>query len=210
MGPMSSSEVSSSERDADAALLERHGDTLLAAAEESVAHGLRHGRPKAVDPRSYPAELRVPRATFVTLKRKGALRGCVGSCEPCQPLVKDVAQNAFAAAFRDSRFKPLSDDEAADLDLSISLLSPAEPVPAASEAELLARLRPGRDGVILGVGDRRAVYLPEVWEMVSGPEEFLASLKLKAGLPRDYWSKDLRAFRFTTRAIARSSSPVGF
>lgn len=190
--------------DPDAALLARHGATLLSVALDSVRHGIGRNRPPPVDEGEYARDLLAARATFVTITKSGNLRGCVGTCLAEQPLVKDVAANAFAAAFRDSRFAPVSRKEIGALDISISLLSQPRSVAAKSEADLLARLRPGIDGLIIGEGRRRAVFLPEVWESLASPREFLAHLKLKAGLARDYWSAGMRVERFTTRSISLS------
>jgi AmmeMemoRadiSam system protein A len=192
----------------DAALLTRHGGTLLSVALASVEHGIGRNRPPPVDEGEYAADLLTARATFVTIRKSGALRGCVGTCLADQPLVKDVAVNAFAAAFHDIRFAPVARKELAALDISISLLSRPRPVAVKSEADLLARLRPGIDGLIIGEGRRRAVFLPEVWESLASPREFLAQLKLKAGLARDYWSAGMRVERFTARSISLSERPA--
>lgn len=171
---------------------------LLALARQSIAHGLQTGRPLATDLDDYPAELCQVRATFVTLERRGQLRGCIGMLEALRPLAEDVAENAFAAAFRDRRFSPLTADELADLDLHISVLSPAAAISFASEADLISQLRPGIDGVILQEGGRRGTFLPSVWDDLPDPAEFLKHLKQKAGLPASYWSDTLQAYRYTT------------
>lgn len=171
---------------------------LLALARQSIAHGLQTGRPLAVNLDDYPAELRQVRATFVTLERYGQLRGCIGMLEALRPLAEDVAENAFAAAFRDRRFPPLAADELTGLDLHISVLSPAEAIGFASEADLISQLRPGIDGVILQEGGRRGTFLPSVWGDLPDPAEFLKHLKQKAGLPTSYWSDTLQAYRYTT------------
>jgi uncharacterized protein len=135
-------------------------------------------------------------ATFVTLKQGGGLRGCVGSLQAVRALRDDVRANAVAAAFRDPRFAPLEASEFATTSLEVSLLSPEERIAAASERELLAQLRPGVDGVILEYGRHRATLLPQVWQHVSDPRDFLAALKLKAGLPEDFWSEEMLVGRY--------------
>lgn len=192
----------------DSALLARHGAALLAIARAAVEHGIGRGQVPAVDPGRHHADLRTARATFVTLKLAGRLRGCVGSYRAQAPLVEDVAANAYAAAFEDNRFAPLGRDELGDLDISISLLSRPERIAAASEADLLSRLRPGVDGLIIGQGRRRAVFLPEVWDMLQNPREFLAHLKAKAGFDEDYWSETMRVERFTTCSVGKSEEPA--
>ncbi|MGZ0078945.1 AmmeMemoRadiSam system protein A [Methylomonas sp. YC3] len=179
-------------------LTETSQNRLLALARQSIAHGLQTGRPLPVDLDAYPEELREIRATFVTLERRGQLRGCIGMLEAVRPLAEDVAENAFAAAFRDRRFPPLAAGEVADLDLHISVLSPAVALTFLSEADLIAQLRPGIDGIILQESARRGTFLPSVWEDLPNPTEFLQHLKQKAGLPAAYWSDKIQAYRYTT------------
>jgi len=174
---------------------------LLELARASIRAGLEgdEARVRAAD---YPAALQAPRASFVTLNVAAQLRGCIGTLEAHQPLVLDVAQNAFAAAFRDPRFPALGRDEFARIEIHISVLSVPEPVPVASEADLLARLRPGVDGLIIEEGYRRGTFLPAVWESLPEPSEFLRHLKRKAGLPADYWSAGIRIRRYTVESIS--------
>jgi AmmeMemoRadiSam system protein A len=154
-----------------------------------------------VDLDRFSPRLREPGACFVTLRRSGSLRGCVGSLEATRPLVEDVAQNAFASALRDSRFQPLAEEEQADLDVHLSILTPPEPLPCRSEAELLSKLRPGIDGLILRDGPCRATFLPSVWESLAEPKRFLAALKRKAGLGEDHWSDGIRFQRYRTESV---------
>ncbi|MFO7640110.1 MAG: AmmeMemoRadiSam system protein A [Candidatus Competibacteraceae bacterium] len=171
--------------------------TLLDLARSSIQYGLRHHCVLEVNPDAYPATLRPPRATFVTLEIGGQLRGCIGALAAYQPLVQDVAAHAYAAAFEDPRFPALREDEFPKLDLHISVLSPPEPLRFSSEEELLAQLRPGVDGLIIHFQTYRATFLPAVWEHLPDPHVFLSQLKLKAGLPLDFWSPELRAERYT-------------
>ncbi len=183
-------------------LLDRHGDALLALAARSLRHLLTTGNPLAVDPASQAPELAVPGASFVTLRRKdGALRGCIGSARAWRSLIADIAGNAAASGCEDPRFAPLRPEELDGLWLSISVLTAPEPLPANSQAELLAKIRPGQDGLILSEGERLAVLLPQVWEALPAPVEFLAALKEKAGLARDHWSPSLRLQRFESVTI---------
>ena len=128
-------------------------------------------------------------ATFVTLTKSGArgpeLRGCIGSLQAAQPLAADVAQNALAAAFRDPRFPPLTREEWPQVRVEVSLLSAPKPMRFADEADLLAQIRQGDDGVILECDGRRATFLPQVWESIPDKRQFLAELARKAGLPGD-------------------------
>ncbi len=129
------------------------------------------------------------------------MRGCIGSLEARRPLVEDIAHNAHAAAFHDPRFPPLSPAELADLTIHIAILQPAEALAFHSEAELLAQLRPGIDGLILQDGAHRATFLPAVWEGLPEPRQFLNELKRKAGLRMDYWSDSIQAWRYTTESF---------
>jgi hypothetical protein len=171
--------------------------TLLEVARVSIQHGLDHGQALAVNLNEYPAILREQRATFVTLEIRGQLRGCIGALAAYQPLVQDVATHAYAAAFEDPRFPELRVNELPRLDLHISVLSPPERLSFGSEAELLAQLRPGVDGLILHFRHYRATFLPAVWEQLPDPYVFLTQLKQKAGLPLDFWSPELQAERYT-------------
>lgn len=138
-----------------------------------------------------------PGATFVTLTRRGELRGCIGSLIAERPLREDVESNARAAAFRDPRFAPLTRHEYTETRVEISLLSPLQPIASTSEAQLLELLRPGIDGVVLEYGSRRGTFLPQVWEQLPEPRRFLAQLKQKAGLPTGFWDESLVISRYT-------------
>ena len=170
-------------------------------ARESIRQGLLRGVPLRIEPERYPDPLRQHCASFVTLHRNGQLRGCIGVLDPQRPLVEDVAQNAFAAAFRDPRFEPLDPLECHDLTISISLLSDHEPLNCSSEAEFLMKLRPGVDGVVLEWSGGRGTFLPAVWQTLPDTGEFIRQLKVKAGLAPEQWPSDLQAKRYTTRMI---------
>jgi AmmeMemoRadiSam system protein A len=175
---------------------------LLDVAFESISHGLRHGVPTSLQPAQLPGALQQIRASFVTLKIADELRGCIGSLEAVRPLAEDVNSNAFAAAFRDPRFLPLTTAELHTLQISISVLSIPQPMRFASEAELVAQLRPGFDGLILEEGRCRGTFLPAVWESLPEPQAFLRHLKLKTGLHPDYWSQGLKAYSYYTEVIS--------
>ncbi len=184
------------------ALLDTHGDTLLRVAAASIIHGLDFERPLGVNMADYPEALRAEGATFVTLKRDSRLRGCIGSPSAYRPLIADVAENAFSAAFNDNRFPKLKRDELAGLSVSLSVLSPPSPLIFANEADLLAQLRPEIDGLMIQGGERRALFLPQVWESLPEPRQFLNQLKTKAGLDADYWNDDFKAWRFAAESVS--------
>ena len=136
--------------------------------------------------------LAAPGASFVTLLDRGELRGCVGSLEAEHSLENDVRQRALDAAFRDTRFAPVTAEEWPALSVDVSVLDAPRPLPVASEAEALQRLRPGIDGVLLEWRNHRATFLPQVWQQLPQPADFLAALRRKAGLATDFWAPDLR------------------
>jgi AmmeMemoRadiSam system protein A len=171
--------------------------SLRAVAREAIEFRLREGREPETDLSRYPPHLHEPRATFVTLRRHGKLRGCTGSLEATRPLVADVVHNACRSAFGDPRFPPLSEAELVGLAISVSLLSPLEPFPAQSEQRLLEALRPGVDGLVLSDGGACATFLPSVWENLPEPQAFLDALRRKAGLSPGHWSDTIRFERYT-------------
>jgi AmmeMemoRadiSam system protein A len=179
--------------------------TILALATGSIRAGLATGAGSAWDAAGdLPPLLREKGAAFVTLKRRGALRGCIGSAEAWRPLGEDILDNALKAAFRDPRFPPLVADEVAGLEVKVAVLSPPVPVAAADEAALLAALRPGRDGLIIEDDGKRALFLPSVWTELRDPRQFLLQLKRKAGMADDHWSPRFRARRFHTAEVGTS------
>lgn len=142
--------------------------------------------------------LRRPGASFVTLRRGGELRGCIGNLEAVRPLVDDVRSNARAAAFSDPRFPPVEAEELAGLTIEVSVLTPRVPIDFSSEEDLLSQLRPGVDGLMLVEGSHRGTFLPAVWRQLPEPVVFLRELKRKAGLDRDHWSGGMRVWRYST------------
>ncbi len=184
------------------AFSEAERELLLKLARKSIAFGARHGQLLKIDLVSLPATLQLPRASFVTLKQQSQLRGCIGSLIPRRPLAEDVLCNAFAAAFADPRFPPVALAEVETLSVHLSVLSPLEEIPCRSEQELLAQIRPGIDGLVLEEWYRRGTFLPSVWASLPAKEEFLTHLKIKAGFPPTYWSKALKAYRYTVESIA--------
>ncbi len=183
--------------DRDARLDRPTRQRLLKVARNAIDHAIDE-RSFAVDRAGWPSHCLAPAATFVTLSIDGRLRGCVGSLEAEEPLVHNVAGNAVRAALFDPRFTPLSRHEFAQTALSISVLTPATPVRFDSQEDLLSRIRPGVDGLILSCGERCGTFLPSVWESLRTPEAFVAGLKRKASLPEGYWSDEIRVQRFTT------------
>ncbi|MCL2483233.1 MAG: AmmeMemoRadiSam system protein A [Propionibacteriaceae bacterium] len=176
------------------------GPVLLRLARSAIAAGLRVTS-WADDVPLKEDWLRSPGATFVTLTLGGDLRGCIGSLVAHQALGEDVRSNAVSAAFRDPRFPPLSVDEFKQVDIEVSVLSDPEPMTFSGKENALANLRPGVDGVILSARGHRATFLPQVWEELPDPSQFIAHLMRKAGLPADYWAPDIRIDRYQVTAF---------
>jgi AmmeMemoRadiSam system protein A len=139
-----------------------------------------------------------PGCCFVTLHKDGKLRGCIGALAPHQPLLNDIAEHAYAAAYQDPRFPPVQPDEFAALDIEISILQPEQPIDFIDKADLLQQLRPHIDGLTIQAGSHQATFLPAVWKQLPTPEDFLLHLMAKAGISSSPWPSDLQAWRYTT------------
>ena len=160
---------------------------LLTQARLSIEAGV-HDRPlKPLELEDFPDKLRKPGVVFVTLTIEGNLRGCVGALEAYQPLVNDVREHALAAAFKDFRFPPVRPDELDNIVIEISRLTTPQPLAYMNSEDLLEKLRPGIDGIVLKDGMRRATFLPQVWEKLPSSEMFLDHLCHKMGAPADLW-----------------------
>ena len=136
-------------------------------------------------------------ACFITLMQQGQLRGCIGTLEARRPLLDDVKANAKAAAFKDTRFSPLTSDELNTTQIELSLLSPMHALNFTSEQDALSQLQPGVDGLLFEYGYQRSTFLPQVWEQLPDAKKFMAHLKHKADLPADFWSDDIKLSRYT-------------
>lgn len=176
------------------ASLIQKGELLLPVARGEISTAL--GRPEKTVDETQPW-LHEKAASFVTLTMHQKLRGCIGSLEAHRPLLMDVKANAFAAAFRDPRFTPLSLAELDATEIEISLLSPKQAMSFSREQDALAQLRPQVDGIVFEYGQYRSTFLPQVWEQLPDAETFMAHLKHKAGLSPRFWHDDIRLYRYT-------------
>lgn len=172
------------------------GGALLARLAAYVVGARLAGQVHTIAVPDEPA-LRADGASFVTLERQGALRGCVGTLEASRPLFEDVIRNAVRA-MSDPRMPPITAVEWAALDVKVSVLSGMEPVGAGSLERLICALRPGVDGLLLTDGHRRATFLPAVWQKLREPPAFVAALLAKGGWPAGQWPVDLEARRYTS------------
>jgi AmmeMemoRadiSam system protein A len=168
------------------------GEQLVQLAREVIAHEL--GGPPPVRPRG--AWFEAPSATFVTVTRHGQLHGCIGSIAPRRPLAEDVEGNAMAAAFMDPRSPRFQADWLPELGVEVTLLSPLAKLTFTSEADLLSQLVPFEDGLVLRYGYQRGTFLPQVWNNLPDPREFLEELKQKAGLTPGFWADGVEVDRF--------------
>lgn len=177
--------------------LSKEGQAQLLQIARSAIAGYFDSEPLDIDITQVPEELARKGASFVTLHdRKKALRGCVGTLEAHQSTIVDVAEHAIAAAIRDHRFSPLTKDELQHCSISISLLTPREPILVTCEQDLLNEMQPNIDGIILQDGYRQATFLPKVWEQLSEKKEFLSHLKSKAGFEEDEWPETMQCWRY--------------
>lgn len=190
------------------ALLDQHGAFLLQHAARSILVALKAAPGGNI---SVAHELLAKGAAFVTLQKNGKLRGCIGSIVAHQALIEDISQNAQKAAFHDPRFPGLTLDEinAGNIHIHISVLSPQTPMTFASEADLLAQIRPHRDGLVLQDKGQRGVFLPSVWEQLPDTKTFFNHLKRKAGLPESHWSDTVQVWRYVTEEVRSENLPVG-
>jgi MEMO1 family protein len=183
---------------------------LLDATKQALEYGVKNGRAPSVDyGPGVSKSLTAMRASFVSLKIAGRLRGCIGTVIAHQPLLPDVVANAYKAGFGDPRFGPLTMEELAELDIEISLLSFPRIMRFNDEADLVSQVRPDKDGLILQDQGRRGLFLPSVWEGIPKAEDFIGHLKRKAGFDTDHWSDDLRVFKYTTETFGETYSPPG-
>ncbi len=166
----------------------------------SIEHGAKNNSALSSNLVDWPRALQEPGSSFVTLHLQGELRGCVGGLYATRPLVHDISHHAYCAAFKDPRFAPLLPADIPDLSVHISVLSEPQTVRFTCAQELINLLYPGRDGLIVREGEKTATFLPEVWDTLPDPSDFLTQLKLKAGITSDWESRALTVERYTTES----------
>lgn len=181
---------------------------LLRIARDSIAEGLRSGRPLHIDTAGLTGSLGEPCGSFVTLTRRGLLRGCMGSLIGTAPLAADIAQIAYRSAFHDVRFRPLSAGELDDTLIDVSVLSQPEPLAADSREELFANVRPNVHGLIVEDRGYRGTLLPKVWAKIPDKDRFVTTLLDKAGLPPDHWSDTLHFYAYEAFEFAEADLPL--
>ncbi len=173
-----------------------HGRILPIIARDAISDAV--NAPRATDVFDGTASwLTEPGASYVTLMQDGELRGCIGTVQAHQSLLADIKRNAISVAMHDPRFLPLTRNELATVRIEVSLLSTPQPFDFSDEKDALAKIRPGIDGVVFEYGPYRSTFLPQVWGSLVQPQQFLAALKLKAGLPGDFWAEDVKLSSYT-------------
>ncbi len=179
---------------------------LIQLARQALVDSVCNGSLPRLNLEPLPAALKEPGATFVTLTRHGELRGCIGALEAYQPLAQDVREHAAAAALQDYRFPPVEPHELPELELEVSRLTHPQPLQYKNGEELLTLLRVGVDGVILRDGMRRATFLPQVWEKLPDPAQFLDHLCLKMGVQAQTWRyKKLEVYIYQVEEIRETA-----
>jgi AmmeMemoRadiSam system protein B/AmmeMemoRadiSam system protein A len=191
-------------------ILQQHGDILIRFAASTIFSQLLPSKTINAEFSELDSILYEPGASFITLNKKGQLRGCIGSIQARQPLIKDITENSCKAAFGDPRFLPLTilEIEAREIEISISILGPQTQIYFLNEIDLLDQLQPSVDGIVLKDGIQHgAVFLPSVWEQLPDPRQFMSQLKRKAGLPENHWSDTIQIWRYTTSSKSSSTLP---
>ncbi|MCX4189043.1 AmmeMemoRadiSam system protein A [Methylophaga sp. OBS3] len=180
-------------------LAEQHQLRDIAAA--AIEFGLQHDRPPQPDISHLPPALREVGACFVTIHKRGELRGCIGTLNPHRSLAEDVNNNGFSAGFNDYRFEPLTATEWVHCELHISVLEEPQPLFVKDQQDLLNKLTPNVDGVIFSIGDKQATFLPHTWQQLPNKQDFVTQLKRKAGLSEDEWPDNLRVQVYQTQSF---------
>ena len=191
---------------------ENHGNMLVALARHSISQKLALTKTVPMPDLSDIPDtlLNEKRGVFVTLHKKGQLRGCIGNIEPEKSVLEGVRENAVHAAFDDTRFAPLTKEEFDLIDIEVSLLTPPRKMRFSNAREMLDQITPFADGVIVEKNRNRATFLPQVWEQLPGPESFLGQLCLKAGCDTDAWQTgDLDLYTYQVQSFAEKTSPGG-
>ena len=173
----------------DQPLTDSERKTLLHLARQALEYAVHGKELPLLDPAGLTPALQEEGASFVTLTERGELRVCIGALQPYQPLAEDVREHAIAAALQDYRFPPVRPDELAKIEIEVSRLTVPQPLDYTAPADLLDKLHPAVDGVILRDGLHRATFLPQVWEKIPDKAGFLDQLCTKMGASHDLWRR---------------------
>ena len=174
----------------------QQGNIVLKIARAAIAQAV-HMQSESIGAEVNQPWLLQPGASFVTLLQHGQLRGCIGSLQPYLPLLEDIRRNAVSAALHDSRFLPLTKCEFSSVEIEVSILSDLNRIDFKDETDAIEQMRPKIDGIVLEYQSCRSTFLPQVWDSIPDPQQFLKNLKIKAQLPGDFWAEGIRLFRYT-------------
>lgn len=180
---------------------QQHKQNMLDIAWQALQYGLEQRRPLEVDTKQFDEILQCQQATFVTLEKNDQLRGCIGSLQAIEPLIINIAHNSYRAGFEDPRFSPITALELPLLSIHISILSQPTAMVVEDEQDLLTQLQPNIDGLILKEHGYQSTFLPSVWHSLPKAKDFVQQLKLKAGLPQNYWSDTICFYRYHSIVI---------
>ncbi len=183
---------------------EEEGNYLLSLAERAVDEYVREGR--VFIPEHLEHDIAKKKgASFVTLEKMGNLRGCIGSIIPHRELYIDIIENAIAAATKDPRFTPVTEDELKDINVKLSILSFPQKIYYSDYIDLLEKIEPFKDGLIIKYSSYQATFLPDVWEQIPDKDLFLSHLSYKAGLNPDFWKSGLlEVYRYRTKTFSKN------
>ncbi len=185
----------------DMRLTPKDWSRLLETARHAIKYGLTYKQFPVMELKKYSERLQELGASFVTLKESNVLRGCIGSLMAHQPLIQDVAEHAFSAAFKDPRFPPINHIEEPVIHISVSVLSLPEELKFDSEESLLSQIQSNHDGLILEFQNKKGTFLPSVWEQLPKKKDFLNRLKEKTGLAETFWSNEIKVSRYYAQTI---------
>jgi len=172
---------------------------LIRLARNTLTQYLKDGSILKIEDKQVSKSLREKGACFVTLTKKGTgLRGCIGIFERNLPLYRNVIDRAISAAVHDSRFPKVGYEELKDIKIEISVLTAPEKIGFHSPEDLLAKLRPGIDGVILKTRYGSSTFLPQVWEQIPDKEQFMSYLSRKHGAPGMIWKSNYQDIEVQT------------
>lgn len=177
-------------------------EILLKIAREAISCAVRGQPLESIDPEEYSAILQEHGASFVTLSKNQKLRGCIGAIEAYQPFILDVQEHAVAAALEDYRFPPVKIEEIQQIEIEISRLTPMRELDYSTYEDLISKLRVNVDGALIKTNGRRATFLPQVWEKVPDPEQFLSQLCMKMGAAPDLWkTQKIQVFTYQVESF---------
>ncbi len=185
----------------DLDIMKKECKTIINIAARTIKYSTSSYKQPNIDIASFSPQLQINRATFITIKKDGNLRGCMGTIHPTEPFILNIVKNTYKAALKDPRFPPLRGNELSNIEITISLLSPLQKLSIKDEQDLLMQIKPNVDGLLIKDGIKQSVFLPQVWHEIPNKLDFIACLKQKAGLRSNHWSLNFQVWKFTVTFI---------